>query len=109
MGAHPGSAIFTLSSIDGANAPSTLGSIGPLGTSNAASNVGSVDLVLSNPGTLTSAGNCKLRFTASSSVGLGNNLAVDSFVFLGKVTAVPEPQTRALTMAGLALGGVGLA
>ena len=99
--AHPGSGIFTLSLIDGANAPSMLGSIGPVGTANASSNVGNVDLVLSNPGTLTTAGNYTLRFTASSSVSVGNNVAVDNFVFLGTVTAVPEPQAWALMLAGL--------
>ncbi len=101
VAAHPDSGIFDVSILDGSLATLSTVQIGPLGTADVASNIGTgivadfADVALTNGSTYT------LRFTASSNASSGNNVAVDNFSLNG---TVPEPGSLAL----LGLGGLAM-
>ena len=98
--AHLNSGVIDVSILDGSLSQLSTVNVGPLGTSDAASNSGTgiladfADVALTNGQTYT------LRFTVSSNATAGNNIAIDNLSLNG----VPEPATMSL----LALGGIAM-
>lgn len=109
--AHANSGVFTLSILDASNTVLNSAQVGPMGTSDPASNQGAgVMISFGSSVLLQNNTNYTLRFTASSQSSLGNNVAVDNFSFSGSLSpvstvSVPEPASVSLLLAGLGLIG----
>ena len=101
--AHPDSGVVQVVLLNGAaNHGFTGRQIGPLGTSDPASNSGTDVLADFNDFTLTNGDDYILRFQVSSNANSGNNFALDNFSLNGSI--IPEPSSAAL----LGLGGLAL-
>lgn len=99
---HPNSGIFTLNVLDSLNESLGTASVGPLGTSNVASNSGSSTITFGTPVLLSSGQTYSLVLQVSSNSTLGNNVSVDNFAYEGTVSDVPEPSPAILSIFGLA-------